>query len=148
METLRKLSHSLNTNLRKILRGSANLLPTIKGFLISRNFSRLSQIPNHLLEILSAGIILTLPSFQAIGGKERDLEIINETDLEVVVPIDIKDIEDLLLRLPEAREEAIIEYLRVVVGIRESIEDPRQVPAAALPHHLADPRPPLTLSNQ
>lgn len=91
---------------------------------------------------------MTLPSFQAIGGKERDLEIINGIDLEVAVPIDIKDIEDLHLRLPEAREEAIIEDPRVVVGIRESIEDPRQVPAAALPHHLADPRPPLTLSTQ
>jgi hypothetical protein len=94
---------------------------------------------------LSVGIILTLPSFQAIGGKERDHEIINGTDLEVVVPIDIKDIEDLLLRLPEAREEAITEDPRVVVEIRESIEDPRQVPAAALPH-LADPHPPLFLS--
>jgi hypothetical protein len=53
---------------------------------------------------------LTLPSFQAIGGKERDLEIINGIDLEAAVPIDI---EDLLLRLPEARKEAITEDPRV-----------------------------------
>ena len=56
---------------------------------------------------------MTLPSFQAIGGKERDLEITNGIDLEAAVPIEIKDIEDLLLRLPEARKEAITEDPRV-----------------------------------
>jgi len=96
---------------------------------------------------LLVGIISTLPSFQQIGVKERDLEIINGVDLAVAVPIDIKDIEDHLLRLPEAREEPITEDPRVEVGARKSLEDPHQVPAAAaLLHHLTDPHPPLTLS--
>jgi hypothetical protein len=53
---------------------------------------------------LLAGIISTLPSFHLIGVKERDLEIINVADLAVSAVIDIKDIDDLLLRLQEARE--------------------------------------------
>lgn len=91
---------------------------------------------------------MTLQSFQAIEGKKRVLEIINGRNLEVAVPIDINDIEDLLL-LPEAsEEEAVTEDPRVEVGARESIEDPLQVPAAAaLPHNRADPRH-LTLSAQ
>jgi hypothetical protein len=123
-------------------------LLAIQGFLISLIYSRLSKIPHHP-EILLVDIISTLPSFQQIEIKERDLEIINGVNLAVAVSIDIKDIEDLLLRLQEARREAITEDLGVEAGVKKSIEDPPLVPAgAALPHHQADPRPPLALSTQ
>ena len=145
---LRKLSHSLYTSLQKILSDKLTYcLQAIQGFLISRIYSTLSQIPNHP-EILLVAIISTLPSFHLIGVKERDLEIINVADLAVSAVIDIKDIENRLLRLPEAREEAITEDPGVEVGARKSIEDPPLVPAAALPHHQADPRRPLNLSTQ